>query len=196
MKLEIVFKNGKKRTFYSVESFSAKEEFCLPIAEGKLFEVNPLKIDRSKFKISVSKPMHKWVLRTINEAFLEVDKHPEKYSSPFYTLIPEKKWAGFKYVDELIEYANDLGGYMADWVEQALEWAQRISNGESLEDLCDAPDTANYYRIFFWKNNYVRRVGGSRACGDDNSATAINISDTHCITYVDRTVPLVVIKKK
>ena len=31
---------------------------------------------------------------------------------------------------------------MADWVEQAFEWAQRISNGESWKTICNDADTA------------------------------------------------------
>ena len=64
MKLEIVFKDGRKETFDGVVSFNVTEEqitkeechasdLAQTPSEGKLFEVNPLGIDRSKFE----KPM-------------------------------------------------------------------------------------------------------------------------------------------
>ena len=169
MKLEIVFKDGRKETFDGVVSFNeiTKEEchasdLAQTPSEGKLFEVNPLGIDRSKFEKPMSNRKQEWTRQIIQKAFAEVDKHPEKYASAFYTLMPEKKWNGFKTVAELNAYANDLDGQMADWVEQALEWAQRLFNGESWETICNNADTANWYRVILWKNGCYRLVGGSR----------------------------------
>lgn len=67
MKLEIVFKDGRKETFDGVASFNVTEEqitneechasdVAQTPTEGKLFEVNPFGIDRSKFE----KPMSNW----------------------------------------------------------------------------------------------------------------------------------------
>ena len=58
MKLEIVFKDGRKETFDSIASFNVTEEqitneedhtsdVAQTPTEGKLFEVNPLEIDRN-----------------------------------------------------------------------------------------------------------------------------------------------------
>lgn len=207
MKLEIVFKDGRKEIIDGVASFNVTEaqitnEECHTSeveqapAEGMLFEVNPLGIDRSKFEKPMSNRRQEWTRQIIQEAFAEVDKHPEKYASEFYTLIPEKKWNGYKTVAELKAYANDLGGQMADWVEQALEWAQRIFNGESWETICNNVDTANWYRVILWKNGYYRLFGGSR--GSSNSSTASDVSN-YDFDSDDRfyyTVPLVVLKKK
>ena len=207
MKLEIVFKDGRKETFDRVESFNVTEEKfaneeCLvyevvqsPI-EGKLFEVNPLEIDRKIFGKQMEDQRQERTRQTILEAFVEVDKYPEKYASPFYTLMPKKKWKGFKTVAELNEYANGLGGLMADWVEQALEWAQRISNGESWGAICNAPDTANSYRMIVWKNGYARLVGGSRECYDTDSACTVNGMGFVSLNGKSNGVPLVVFKKK
>lgn len=207
MKLEIVFKDGRKETFDGVASFNVTEEqtvneechasdMAQTPAEEKLFEVNPLGIDRSKFEKSMSDQQQEWTRQIIQEAFAEVDKHPEKYASAFYTLIPEKKWYGYKTVAELKAYANDLGGQMADWVEQALEWAQRIFNGESWEAICNNADTANWYRIILWKNGYYRLVGGSRDDYNDNPASCVLNYDYLSNNGLSLTVPLVVFKKK
>ena len=207
MKMEIIFKDGRKETFDSVASFNVTEEqirneecHTTDVAqiptEGKLFEVKPLGIDRSKFEKPLSDWQQEWTRQIIQDAFAEVDKHSEKYASTFYTLIPEKKWDGYKTVAELKEYANDLGGLMADWVEQALEWAQRISNGESWEAICNNADTAKWYRLIIWKNDHTRLVGGS--CDDDDNfpASCVDDDDSDSDYWVNNTVPLVVLKKK
>ena len=190
MKVEIVFKDGRKETFDSVVSFNVTEEQTVneerhaskvaqtPI-EGKLFEVNPLGIDRSNFETPMSDRQQEWTRQIIQEAFAKVDKHPEKYASPFYTLIPEKKWNGYKTVTELEVYANSFRGLMADWVEQALEWAQRICNGESWKAVCNNADTANWYRLVVWKNGYHRLVGGS--CNSNYNLRRLTFSATIAI---------------
>ena len=184
MKLEIVFKDGNA---YDVAQTPT---------EGKLFEVNPLGIDRSKFEKPMSDQQQEWTRQIVQEAFAEVDKHPEKYASVFYTLIPEKKWDGCKTVEELETYAKELDGWTADWVEQALEWAQRIFNGESWEAICNNADTANWYRMIIWKNGYGRLVGGSR--DNDNDLPASDVADDDYVSSsrIIYTVPLVVIKKE
>lgn len=75
-------------------------------------------------------------------------------------MIPEKTWNA-KDNKELEQVACELGDRIADWVEQALEWAQRICNGESWEELCNKRDTANWYRVVRWKNGRYRQSGGS-----------------------------------
>ena len=207
MKLEIVFKDGRKETFDGVVSFNVTEEQIIkeeynPFdvaqtpSEGKLFEVNPLEIDRSKFEKPMSNLQQEWTRKKIQEAFAEVDKHPEKYASEFYTLMPKKKWNGHKTIAWIEAYANDLNGQMADWVEQALEWAQRLFNGESWETVCNYADTANWYRVIRWKNGYYRLVGGSRNYCDGIPASGVDGSGHDSSCAVSCAVPLVVIKKK
>ena len=172
MKLEIVFKDGRKETFDNVASFNeikkqTANKKCQAFkvaqipAEGKLFEVNPLGIDRSKFEKPRINEHQEWTRQTILSAFAVIDKHPKEYAFAFYTLIPKKKWNGFKTIGDMYAYADRLGGRMADWVEQALEWAQRISNGESWNTVCNIPDTAKCYRMVTWMNGVQKTIGGS-----------------------------------
>ena len=107
--------------------------------------------------------------------------------------MPEKKWNGLKTVAELNAYANDLDGQMADWVEQALEWAQRIFNGESWETICNNADTANWYRVILWENGCYRLVGGSRNNNNNNPASDVNNNDYNSNNRINNTVPLVVL---
>ena len=81
-------------------------------------------------------------------------------------------------------------------MEQALEWAQRICNGESWEAVCNDADTANWYRLVVWKNGYGRLVGGSRNRNFYSPASDVDNYDYNSNYWVDYTVPLVVLKKK
>lgn len=164
--------------------------------EGKLFEVNPLGMDRSPFEKKRGDKLQERTRQIINEAFVEVDKQTQKYAESFYTMIPPKTWIDYKTVDELKQYAKDLRGQMADWVEQALEWAQRICNGESWETVCNNPDIAKSYRMIVWKNGCARRVGGSYYDSGYNTATCVFSSDYNSGFSFYDTVPLVVFKKK
>ena len=106
--------------------------------------------------------------------------------------MPEKDWID-KTVIQLKELACELGDHNADWVEQALEWAQRISNGESWKTLCEKEDTANWYRLIVWKEGYSLVIGGSDFFSDKHSPTTLYEDDTiEDEVELDDTVPLVV----
>ena len=203
MKLEIVFKDGRKEIFDSVASFNIIEEKNIneecyssvvtqTPTEGQFFKVNPLGIDRRKFEKPISNRQKERTRQIIQEAFAEVDKNPEKYACEFYTLIPKKEWHGYRKVVELNAYASNLGGMMADWVEQALEWAQRICNGESWDTICINADMAKWCRVIRWKNGSYRLVGGSRLYGNCIEASYILHYNYSSIDRFDFAVPLVV----
>ncbi len=202
--------HGRERTFSEKELIAILEKYFSNEAteqattakvaqvptEDQWFEVNPQTINQSLFKKKRKDERQERTRKLILEAFAEVDKHPEKYASAFYTLMPEKKWNGYKTVAELNAYANDLDGQMADWVEQALEWAQRLFNGESWETICNNADTANWYRLVVWKNGYARLVGGSRNSYVDNPASDVFDYDYGSFNCICDTVPLVVLYEK
>ncbi len=163
--------------------------------EGKWFEVNPQAIDQNLFQKKRENRRQEETRNLILDAFDEVKSNPEKYGKNFKTMIPKKTWV-VKTVAELKQLACELGDHNADWVEQALEWAQRICNGESWGDVCNNADTANWYRLVVWKSGYTRLVGGSR--NDDYSfpASDVNDYDYHSVSRLDLTVPLVVLYEK
>ena len=127
--------------------------------EGKYFAVNPNTIPQKYFLEKREDRAQEWTRKIILEAFKKVKKEP-KYAKPFKTMMPKKTWQ-IKKVIELIGLSQIMGDHTADWVEQALEWAQRIANGETWETICNEPDTANWTRIFIWKTGYPRLVGDS-----------------------------------
>lgn len=159
--------------------------------EGKLFEVRPADIDQRLFSERKFDQRQEMTRQLILEAFAEM-KNNSKYARPFKTLMPEKTW-DVKYVSELKEIACHLGDHMADWVEQALEWAQRIANGETWKAVCNAPDTANWYRLIEWKNGYTRLVGGSRKSVFNSPASDVYHGDCYPNDVLGCTVPLVVL---
>ena len=203
VKLEIVFKDGRKVTFDDIESYNVTEEQTeneerntfdvakIP-TDGKLFEVNPIVIDRMLFEKKKKNKQQEQARQIILEAFVELDTYPEKYASPFYTLIPEMNKNRERTVTEFRNYANDLGGNMADWVEQAFEWAQRISNGESWKTICNDADTAKWFRIIIWKNGCARVVGGSSLV---HFKPASFVSETAVNWGIANTVTLIIIRK-
>lgn len=144
-------------------------EFATVPTEDKWFMINPQTINQNIFQEERGDESQERVRKLILEAFDELKNNPEKYGRTFKTIMPElpdktgekRSYSGY----ELQEISSKLGDHIADWVEQALEWAQRISNGESWEKLCNEYDTSKYLRVIIWKGGYtVRLVGGSR-CG-------------------------------
>lgn len=159
--------------------------------EGKWFEVNPASINQKLFKKQRIDKMQELTRQIILEAFAEVKNNPEKYAGPFETKISEKMWKSVTF-KELEEYANNLGWHIADWVEQALEWAQRISNRESWTAVCNDPDTASWCRIVLWKNGYARIVGGSCKLNNTISASDVCNYDFNTDYILNNVVPLLV----
>ena len=213
MNLEIVFEDGSKKFFQCVKSFNMTEEIGInevcnafgvaqSPTEGKLFKVNPLEMDRSKFKEPMSDSSQEETRQIILRAFAEVDKNPAKYGYAFYTMIPEKKWDGPQTGEWLEMYATDLIGsmtdwesLMTDWFDQSLEWAQRICNGESWESICNNADTAKWRRLIKISSRAYLAVGGSSAKKLNWPATDIFWSEFYRTDKIKDIVPSIALKK-
>ncbi len=128
-------------------------------AKGKYFDVIPSSIDRSLFQEKREDKEQEWTRQFILEAFDEVDKHPEEYAKPFKVMVPKKTWESTD-LQDLYKLARKLGDHVANWVELALVWAQRISNGDIWEDIIDLRnklDTEKVcYILFKWKDGTSR----------------------------------------
>lgn len=173
-KITLLLSNGREMTFSEQEliaivekHLSSKDTKKITTAkvpqkptEGEWFEVKPHAIDQKLFEKKRNNNRQEVTRQLILEAFDEMKNNPEKYGKNFKTMMPKKTWSS-KTVAQLKEMASNLGDHNANWVEQALEWAQRIANGESWEAICNDKDTANWYRLVVWKNGYSRLVGGS-----------------------------------
>lgn len=160
--------------------------------EDEWFEVKPRAINQNLFKSKRKDRNQELTRQLIVEAFAEMENNPTKYGNNFKTLMPQKTWSS-KTVVELKKMACQLGDYNADWVEQALEWAQRIANGESWKTICNKKDTASCYRLVVWKNGYSRLVGGSVDNYNYDPATSVGSCNFYDFNYLYHTVPLVVL---
>lgn len=148
------------QTTKGVQTENKETEPTKTKSKGKYFDVIPMSIDRSLFQEKREDKEQEWTRQIILEAFDEVDKHPEEYAKPFKVMIPEKTWI-YKTIGDLKKLAKKLGDHIANWVEQALAWAQRISNGETWKAVCNDPDTEKCHRLVVWQNGDYKLVGGS-----------------------------------
>lgn len=140
--------------------------------EGVWFEVKPQAIDQRLFKEERRDEYQEETRRKILRAFAKMKENPESYGKNFKTLMPKKTWES-KTVSQLREMASELGDHNADWVEQALEWAQRIANGESWEEICNVQDTANWIRLVTGQVGNDWFVGGAFCIDCRNPASGI-----------------------
>ena len=182
------------KEYYQIKGTGSKRETiqtAQTLTESKWFEVNPSAIDQNLFKEKRKDDSQERTRWHILRAFRALKEHPER-NKEFKTLIPEKTWEKMIVCRFDVE-AEQLGGHMADWIEQALEWAQRIANGETWESLCNEADTANWYRLVVWRDGYAQRVGGSRKV-DRFNTPASEVFSFYCYRdeIVDNIVPLVV----
>ena len=97
--------------------------------KGEVFKVEPLAINQNLFKDKREDSMQEETRQLILRAFEEAKKET-RYTRPFSTMVPGQT-LGFKNVRDLKHLARESGAYIADWVEQALELAQRIHNGQA-----------------------------------------------------------------
>ena len=179
------------------EHYASKEQqTILKPKEGECFLVNPSAINKELFEKCRDNPRQEKTRMIILEAFDKLEKEPQKYGKTFKTFMPMKTWDS-KSPNEQKELASKLGDHIADWVEQALEWAQRITNGESWESICNEPDSANWFRFFIGEKGFPRIVGGACKCKDDSPAACVVEYDFVSGSIVDEyAVPLVVIYDK
>lgn len=159
--------------------------------EGEWFEVKPYSIDQKLFKKKRKNKKQEMMRQLIVDAFIELKRNRQKYGRNFKTMMPKKTWT-YKTIAELISMSWKIGDHNADWVEQALEWAQRIANGETWKAICNESDTANYYRLVVWKNGHVRIVGGSISNNNRKSASYIHKFNCNFNIIIEYAVPLVV----
>lgn len=178
--------------FFNYEA--TKQQASQTPKEGHWFKVNPKTIDQKLFQNQREDEKQEEMRLIILEAFDMLKSNPKKYGRTFETMIPNKLWDEMS-VKNLKILARNLGDHIANWVEQAFEWAQRICNGESWEDVCNKKDTALFWRLVVWKDNYTKRVGGSYLSGGyfNNSPSYISEDSYEDTDYVrGNGVPLVV----
>lgn len=146
--------------YFNTQVMEAKTAETLPKPEeNEWFEVNLDTIDKTLFAEERTDKRQETTRKLILKAFARAESNPDKYAKHFKTVLPEKIWAE-KTIAQLKQIAVTMGNHVADWVEQALEWAQRISNGETWEAICNEPDYSKWHRIIIGKNGHAYIGGG------------------------------------
>ena len=183
--IECYFRGEKVRTTLEIASIPT---------EGKYFEVNFFSINQNKFKRKRKNPVQEQLRQQILKAFVEVANNPERYALPFKTVIPKRPHGlAPRQVEEVKKMAEYVGDHNADWVEQTLEWAQRISNGEKWRTLCNKNDTAKWHRLVEGANGEFLCVGGATEDSNAGKHNCIHMSLLKPSRYVEKIVPLVIV---
>jgi len=116
------------------------------------------KIDKTLFNEPREDIKEERLRETIQEAFKMAECNP-RYTLPFEVMTPSM------YEDKPIKVqigeAYLRGEEPCDWAHQALEWAFRITNGESWENICKEVDRSTYSRMIFDKKGLLTYWGGS-----------------------------------
>lgn len=159
--------------------------------KGKRFKVNLETINLNLFLEAREDSKQEKIRQIIVEALTVAQNNP-KYAKPFTTIIPEKDWSA-KYVFELEMLCYKFHGHTADWVEQCLEWAQKISNGVSWQELCNDADACDWYRLVSWKYDRLCLIGGAKALNSRVSATNVIAYSFRSDSVLSDTVPLIVV---
>ena len=190
--------NGEDRSYSQRELTTILEEYYSGKAEkpteGKWYQVNPRTITIGLFENERSDKRQELIRKIILEAFVEAHKN-SKYYEPFETMVPNRTEEHF-FEKELKILAQKIGDSQTDWVEQALEWAQRISNGETWENLCNKPDYNKWFRLIVGKNDESWIIGGSTEGGICVSASNIMKLQNYFDCRLWYAVPSVVRRKK
>lgn len=151
----------------------SSEEVVIPRpTEGVWFEVKPKDINQKLFQKKRTDSKQETTRQIILAAFTQMRLNPDQYGRAFETTMPKKNWTK-KTMEELKEISGVWGDRMAYEYEQAFEWAQRIANGETWEDVCNKPDSAQWYRAVIWRDEGIRIVGGSRELGNSFPASDV-----------------------
>ena len=171
MKVTLQLYDGREMTFSKVNNISIGEDYfknndvkkkvpedMKKPKEGEWFKVNPLLINQGLFQAKRNDFWQERARLLILDAFKEAEKNA-KYSKPFKTMVPKEDWPETTTIGRLKNLMFERGYQLADWVELALEWAQRIDNGELWEDICNRPDTSNCCRLIAWKDGTSRLAG-------------------------------------
>jgi len=129
------------------------------LTEDKWLEVIPEEIDTVQFLEARVEPEEESLRKLIWAAVDEAQAKPE-YLKPFYTKVPSKpeKKSVNKIIDEAI--CDEL--QIANWIQVALEWAYRITLGESWQKICSDSDSSSYYKLVFWNDGLIHTIGGAK----------------------------------
>lgn len=181
---------GREVTLSEKELVSILEEHFKILNVVKGVEVNPILIDEPTFEIEKKDCYsHKEsIMQVIQKAFIEMKKDLRRYARPFEIVTPAELESVYT-EEKMVALAEKYGDHIADWVEQALEWAQRIANGE---DIFNKSDDSKWFRAISWQDGHVCLVGGANELNNHDSAASIHDFNVNSSYQIYNAVPAVV----
>lgn len=144
------------------------------ITEGKWIKVVPEWICEGLFSTPRESREEEQLRRKIVVALAEAKKN-EKYKKTFYFLVPKEPEN--KTFNQILADAKKENLAIMDWVWQGLEWAFRITQGESWENICLNPDTSSWFRVIKSKESTYEVWGGARRL-------SAHIPETTCLSTI------------
>lgn len=149
-----------------------------PPREGVGYVVMPLEIDEELFEEERLDAKQEETRQAILRAFKVLNRDPKKYGKNFMSIVPYYNFCKIGEVTyELWENNNHTSGVIDLGFNQVIEWAQRIANGETWEDMCNKKDRMNAYRVLFKDDEHGEKilVGGCSLDDElDFAPTAVN----------------------
>lgn len=143
-----------------------------PPREGMGYVVIPLGIDEELFEEERVDAKQEETRQAILRAFKLLNSDPKKYGKNFMSIVP------LCYLCKIDEVTHELiDGVIGLEFNQVIEWAQRIANGETWEDMCNKKDRMNAYRVLFKDDEHGEKilVGGCSLDDElDFAPTAVN----------------------
>ena len=153
-------------------------------------EVNPITIDESIFEMGEKGyySHEEYIMQLIQKAFIEMKKDLRRYARPFEIVTPAELEPVYT-EEKMVALAEQYGDHLADWVEQALEFAQKIANGE---DIFNKSDDSKWFRAISWQDGHVCLVGGSEEFNNHDCASAIHEFHVNSFYQLHNAVPAIV----
>lgn len=182
---------GREVTLSEKELVSILEQHFKILNVVKGVEVNPITIDESIFEIGEKEHYYsheEYIMQLIQKAFIEMKKDIRRYARPFEIVTPAELEPVYT-EEKMVALAEQYGDHLADWVEQALQWAQKIANGE---DIFNKSDDSKWFRAISWQDGHVCLVGGSEEFNNHDCASAIHEFHVNSFYQLHNAVPAIV----
>lgn len=128
------------------------------------YKVIPRDIDRTLFEEKRKNKVEEEARKIILDAIYNyLDTYPEKYAKPFETIVFMGKFEEITLID-VEKFAKEHGDCLATMVDLALEWAYRITMGESWESVCNDIERG-FYKLVQYEFRYFFLFKGSEKKG-------------------------------
>ena len=153
-------------------TFDLKERIMI----GKWFRVTPATMNQKLFQKKREDYYQEDFRKRILEVFESFKQYPERLK-PFKTMVPNFEGGAWT-AKQLEEIAQKYGDHVATLYEQELEWAQRICNGESWEEVCNMAEPRGM--MYFVGSKYHYLVGTKDNNGTYKDVIPFSSNDLYC----------------